>query len=30
MMVFNSFTAANDYNVGAQMTEQPVRFLAHQ
>ena len=30
MMVFDSLTAANDYNFGAQMTERPVRFLAYQ
>ena len=29
-MVFDSFTAANDYNFGAQMTERLVRFLAYQ
>ena len=29
MMVFNSFyTAVNDCNFGAQMTERPPRFLA--
>ena len=28
MMVFNSFTGANDYNFDAQMTERPSRFLA--
>ena len=28
MMIFNKFTAANDYNFGAQMTERPSRFLA--
>ena len=28
MMVFNSFTAANDFNFSAQMTQQPSRFLA--
>ena len=27
-MVFNSFTAADDYNFGAQMTERTSRFLA--
>ena len=27
-MIFNKFTAANDYNFGAQMTEGPSRFLA--
>ena len=27
MMIFKSFTVANDYNFGAQMTEQPTRFL---
>ena len=30
MMVFKPFTAANDYNFGAQMTERPSRFLADQ
>ena len=28
--VFKPFTAANDYNFGAQMTERPSRFLADQ
>ena len=27
MMVFNRFTAVNDYNFGALMTERPSRFL---
>ena len=26
MTVFNSFTAANDYNFDVQMTERPLRF----
>ena len=29
MMIFNSLIAANDKNFGAQMTEEPLRFLAH-
>ena len=28
MMIFNSLIAANDKNFGAQMTEEPLRFLA--
>ena len=28
MMILNSFTAANDYNFGVQITERPSRFLA--
>ena len=30
MMIFKSFTVANDYNFGAQMTERPSRFLCRQ
>ena len=30
MMIFNSFTVANDYNFGAQVTERPSRFLCRQ
>ena len=29
MMAFNSFTAANDYDFVASMTERPSRFLAN-
>ena len=28
MMIFNSFTVANDYNFGAQSAKRPSRFLA--